>query len=300
MCCFVISNGMNTPIITIRLEDERYPELLKRISDPPAQLYCLGNIALLDSFCVGVVGTRKASDYGRQATADIAGQLAQNGVTIVSGLAAGIDSVAHRAALDAKGNTIAVFGTGLDDASIFPVDNVRLAHEIVAAGGLLISEYEVGTHGEVWTFPMRNRIISGLSRGIVVVEADRKSGSLITAKAALDQDRDVFAVPGSIYWPRSVGSNWLIQQGARPVLCAADILESYKMRQIPLPEQALSTSDPVQECILALLRQNGPTHLDTLASQTGYDTPRTMAAVAMLELFNAVRHQGAGIYAITP
>ncbi len=290
----------NSGIITLRLSDTRYPELLKRISDPPAQLYCRGNIALMDSFCVGVVGTRKASDYGRQACGDIAGQLAQNGVTIVSGLATGIDSAAHRAALDAKGNTIAVFGTGLDDASIFPVDNVRLAHDILAANGLLISEYEEGVYGQQWTFPMRNRIISGLSRGVVVIEADMKSGSLITAKSALDQNRDVFAVPGSIYWPRSVGSNWLIQQGARPVLCAADILESYKMRQIPLPEQALSTSDPVQECILTLLRQNGPTHLDTLASQTGYDTPRTMAAVAMLELYNAVRHQGAGIYAITP
>ncbi|MEK7638035.1 MAG: DNA-processing protein DprA [Patescibacteria group bacterium] len=289
----------HTEIITIRPDDDRYPELLKRIADPPAQLYCLGNITLLNSFCVGVVGTRKASDYGRQATADIAGQLAQNGVTIVSGLATGIDSVAHRAALDAKGNTIAVFGTGLADDDIFPVDNVRLAHEIVAAGGLLISEYEEGVHGQPWTFPMRNRIISGLSRGIVVVEADKKSGSLITAKAALDQDRDVFAVPGSIYWPRSVGSNWLIQQGARPVLCAADILESYKMRQIPLPEAALSTSDPVQESILALLRQNGPTHLDTLASQTGFDTPRTMAAIAMLELFSAIQHMGGGIYKTT-
>lgn len=284
----------------LRLRDNGYPELLKRISDPPAQLYCRGNTELLNSFCIAVVGTRKASDYGRQATADIAGQLAQNGVTVVSGLATGIDSFAHRAALDVKGNTIAVFGTGADDASISPADNVRLAHDIIAAGGLLISEYGNGTHGEVWTFPMRNRIISGLSRGTVVVEADMKSGSLITAKSALDQNRDVFAVPGSIYWPRSVGSNWLIQQGAKPVLCAADILESYKLRQIPLPEQALSTSDPVQECILALLRQNGPMHLDTLASQTGYDAPRTMAAIAMLELYNTVRHQGAGIYAINP
>src|SRR5512143_2294869 len=151
-----------TEIVTIRSDDGRYPSLLKCIADLPAQLYCRGNIALLDSFCIGVVGTRKASDYGRQATADIAGQLAQNGVTIVSGLAAGIDSVAHRAALDAKGHTIAVFGTGVDDASIFPADNLRLAHDIIAADGLLVSEYTEGTHGEVWTFPQRNRIISGL------------------------------------------------------------------------------------------------------------------------------------------
>jgi DNA processing protein len=289
-----------TEIITITLDDERYPALLKRISDPPTQLCCRGNLALMDSFCLGVVGTRKASDYGRQVTADIAGQLAQNGVTIVSGLAAGIDAVAHRAALDANGHTIAVFGTGVDDTSIFPADNVRLAHDILAADGLLMSEYAEGTHGQVWTFPQRNRIISGLSRGVLVVEADKKSGSLITAKAALDQDRDVFAVPGSIYWPRSVGANWLIQQGARPVMCAADILESYAMRQIPLPQSALSTSDPVQESILALLRQNGPMHLDAITAQTGYEAPRVMAAVSMLELYDMIRHQGAGTYAITP
>jgi DNA processing protein len=217
----------------------------------------------------------------------------------VSGLAAGIDSVAHRAALDVHGKTIAVFGTGVDDASIFPVDNVRLAHDIIASDGLLISEFAPGTHGQVWTFPLRNRIISGLSRGVIVIEADKKSGSLITAKSALDQDRDVFAVPGSIYWPRSVGSNWLIQQGARPVLCAADVLESYKLRQVPLPVEALSTSDPVQECILALLRQNGPMHLDSLSAQSGHDAPRAMAAVAMLELIGTIRHQGAGIYSLT-
>ena len=287
-----------TEIVTIRSDDGRYPSLLKCIADPPAQLYCRGNIALLDSFCIGVVGTRKASDYGRQATADIAGQLAQNGVTIVSGLAAGIDSVAHRAALDAKAHTVAVFGTGVDDASIFPADNLRLAHDIIASDGLLVSEYAEGTHGEVWTFPQRNRIISGLSRGVIVIEADKKSGSLITAKCALDQDRDVFAVPGSIYWPRSVGSNWLIQQGARPVLCAADVLESYKMRQVPLPQQSLSTSDPVQESILALLRQNGPMHLDAIASQSGCEAPRAMAAVSMLELYGLIRHQGAGTYAL--
>lgn len=287
-----------TDTSTIAINDSTYPELLRRIADPPELLYCRGNIALLDSFCIGVVGTRKASDYGRQATADIAGQLASNGVTIVSGLAMGIDSVAHRAALDAKGATIAVFGTGVDDASIFPADNVQLARDILANNGLLLSELPDGTHGQKFTFPRRNRIISGLSRGILVVEADRESGSLITAKCALDQDRDVFAVPGSIYWPRSIGANLLIQQGARPVLCASDILESYKLRQIPLPKQNLSTSDPTQESILSLLRQNGPMHLDAIVAHTGRETPSVMAAVAMLELRDVIRHQGAGIYAL--
>jgi DNA processing protein len=283
---------------TIYKEDESYPELLRQIADPPAQLYCRGDISLLNSFCIGVVGTRKASDYGRQACSDIVGHLAASGITIVSGLAAGIDTVAHRSTLTASGKTIAVFGTGISDADIFPRDNVQLAHEIIASGGLLISEYEPGIRGQVWTFPLRNRIISGLSRGVLVIEADQKSGSLITAKSALDQDRDVFAVPGSIYWPRSIGTNLLIQQGARPVMNGMDILQSYQLRQVPLPsdESGVSTHDPVQEKILAILKSNGPTHLDSIAAESGFETHRVMGAVALLELHGHIRHQGAGIY----
>lgn len=280
----------------IRKGEAEYPALLSAIADPPEQLYCRGNCQLLHSFCIGVVGTRKASDYGIQACGDIAGTLATNGITIVSGLATGIDAAAHRAALHAKGGTIAVFGTGIDDASIFPTDHVSLAHEIMNAEGLLVSEYAPGTPGQQWTFPRRNRIISGLSRGVLVIEADKKSGSLITAQSALDQDRDVFAVPGSIYWPRSVGANLLIQQGARPVMHAQDILDSYLIRQEPLPEKAVSTQDPVQKKILAILKEHGPTHLDVIASRSSYDASRVMSAIALLELHGSIRHQGAGIY----
>lgn len=283
-------------IIIIERKDARYPSLLAHVSDAPERLYVRGNIELLNSFCFGVVGTRKASDYGLQVTAEIVGQLAINGLTIVSGLAIGIDSAAHRATLAAGGNTIAVFGTGVDDASVFPTDNVKLAHQILEHRGLLVSEYPPGTHGQIFTFPKRNRIISGLSRGVLVVEADRKSGSLITAECALDQNRDVFAVPGSIYWPRSIGANLLIQQGARPVMSATDILESYKLRQIPLPEQALSTSDPVQECILALLREHGPLHMEQILAQSKKDPSMVMSALTLLELRDIISHQGGGIY----
>lgn len=287
-------------ITTIYKEDEAYPEMLRQIADPPEQLYCRGDIGLLNTFCFAVVGTRRASDYGRQACRDIVSMLAGHGLTIVSGLAAGIDAEAHRATLNVQGKTIAVFGTGVDDASIFPAENVRLAHDIIASGGLLVSELKPGTPGLKWTFPMRNRIISGLSRGVLVVEADRQSGSLITAQSALDQNRDVFAVPGSIYWPRSVGSNELIQQGARPVMTGADILQSYQLRQVALPSdgQDVSTQDPVQEKILAILKDSGPTHLDTVAVRAEYETPRVMAAIALLELHGYIRHQGAGIYQV--
>lgn len=284
-------------ITVIERSDPHYPTLLKHIADPPERLYARGDVSLMSSFCFSVVGPRKASDYGLQVTADIVGQLATNGLTIVSGLALGIDSAAHRATLTAKGKTIAVFGTGVDDASIYPAENLHLAHEIVESGGLLLSEYPPGTEGRPFTFPTRNRIISGLSRGVLVVEADKKSGSLITAKSALDQNRDVFAIPGSIYWPRSVGTNLLIQEGARPVLAAVDILESYKLRQIPLPEKAMSTSDPVQECILALLREHGPLHMDALVSRSHLEPSRIMAALSLMDLRDIVVHQGGGVYA---
>jgi len=286
----------HTDITTITQAHRDYPALLRHIADPPATLYARGNIALLDTFCFGIVGTRKASDYGLQATAEIVGHLATNGITIVSGLATGIDAASHRATLKANGKTIAVFGTGVDDASVYPTDNLRLAQEILEHDGLLISEYPAGTHGQLFTFPQRNRIISGISRGVLIVEADRKSGSLITAQCALDQNRDVFAVPGGIYWPRSAGANLLIQQGARPVMSAADILESYKLRQIPLPKEVLSTSDPVQECILALLREHGPLHMEELARRSEKNPSYIMTAITLLELRDIIGHQGGGVY----
>ena len=291
----------NDRIVAIYKEDDRYPRLLAQIADPPAVLYCRGNLELLDSFCVAVVGTRKASDYGHQACRDITGHLASSGITIVSGLATGIDTAAHRTALDVSGATIAVFGTGIADVDIFPRGNVGLAHEIIDVGGLIVSEYPAGTGGQPWMFPRRNRIISGLSRGVLVIEADKDSGSLITAKSALDQNRDVFAVPGSIYWPRSVGTNWLIQQGARPVVSAIDILQSYQLRQVPLPSDSagVSTQDPVQEKILAILKSDGPMHMDTLAANAGFEVSRVMGAVALLELNGHIRNQGVGMYALT-
>jgi len=275
--------------------DARYPGILERIPGPPAGLYCRGNTELLDTFGIGVVGTRLASDYGRRAAADFAGALAADGITVVSGMALGIDAVAHRAALDIRGRTIAVLGTGIDN--LWPRENERLGERIIAEGGLVVSEMPGVKPGARHTFPQRNRIIAGLCRGILVVEADLKSGSLITAKCALEQGRDVFAVPGSIYWPRSAGTNWLIAQGAHPVREPADILEYYRGPGSARPT-AVSTSDPDQAGILAVLRTGGPATLDALAAAVGGEPSRTIATVALMELRGLVRPGPGGTYTL--
>jgi DNA processing protein len=289
---------MTTADITIvRKGDPAYPTLLAQIADPPAQLYCRGNIQLLNSFCVAVVGTRRISDYGRQATTELAGALAAAGITIISGLALGVDAVAHRAALDIGGTTIAVLGAGVGDDTIGPPSNLPLAHDIIVRGGLIVSEYPVGAPAHPGTFPERNRIISGLSHGVVITEADRDSGSLITAHCALDQNRDVFAVPGSIYWPRSIGTNWLISQGARPVVSATDILDQYQL-DTATRQGTVSTDDPLQQDILAILTSEGPATADALASKSGTDAAHTMAALTLLELAGAICRTN-GIYSPT-
>lgn len=279
------------PMLAIPRDDERYPDLLRRIADPPDVLYCRGNIALLHSFCVAIVGTRRMSDYGEKAALDLAGNLASSGMTIVSGLALGIDAVAHRAALDAAGSTIAVLGSGVDDPNIGPPSNRLLARRILEHGGCIVSEYPAGTSAHPGTFPRRNRIISGLSHGVLVVEAARQSGSLITARCALEQDRDVFAIPGSIYWPASAGTNWLIAQGARPVTSAIDIRDHYQLRQESLPSIAVSTDDSLQAGILALVRTEGPMHIDAIVAAAQADPARVMTAVAFLVLHGSLRQE---------
>ncbi|MDQ0169919.1 DNA-processing protein DprA [Paenibacillus tundrae] len=213
--------------------DSNYPILMKETVQPPWVLYGRGDMQLLHSKSIAMVGTRMPTVYGRKVGERLAEELCKAGLTIVSGLARGIDSVCHDAALRAGGKTIAVFGTGID--SIYPPENNSLA-ERIAEAGLLLSEYPPGTRAHQGLFPERNRIIAGLSLGTLVVEADIRSGSLITADAALDAGRDVFAVPGPITSPKSRGSHNLIRQGAKLVTSAADLLEEYQM-DLPNPEQ---------------------------------------------------------------
>ena len=271
-------------------EDEVYPSRLKEIDQPPPVLYLRGELTSEDSWAVSVVGTRRVTAYGRQVTEELASYLAQNGVTVVSGLARGVDSIAHQAALKAGGRTLAVMGNGVD--RIYPPEHRALAEQILANGALL-SDYAPGTPPESANFPPRNRIISGLSLAVVVVEAGETSGALITAQFAVDQGREVFAVPGNILAPQSKGTNRLIQQGAHPLLSARDVLETLNLTRVS--EQRLVRkvlpADEVEMKVLDVLAHE-PMHVDEIRNQTGLPIERVSATLVMMELKGFVRQVG--------
>ncbi|MEX1064230.1 MAG: DNA-processing protein DprA [Candidatus Paceibacterota bacterium] len=211
----------------ITVYDNNYPTLLRHISDPPFLIYTRGSKDVWNEDCFAVVGTRAMSEYGERSASRLTADLAKSGFVIVSGLALGIDTVAHRSALAARVKTIAVLGCGIDDQTIYPRQNQALAREIIQSGGTVMSEYAPGVYGSRFTGPQRNRIITGLSKGVLVVEADIKSGAMITAKCAVDQNRDVFAIPGDIFARTSFGTNNIIKKGAKLVSSIEDILEEY-------------------------------------------------------------------------
>lgn len=208
----------------ISIESKEYPEQLREIYDAPLKLYVLGNKEILKQLGIAIVGSRNATEYGRKVALQFAKDLSTKEINIISGLALGIDTCAHLGALnsDSVGKTIAVLGGGLDE--IYPKQNIELAKQIIKCGGCIISEYPLGTKPGKLHFPQRNRIISGLSKGVLIVEASENSGSLITADFALEQGREVFAVPGNISSPTSVGTNNLIKQGAKLVTSYEDVL----------------------------------------------------------------------------
>lgn len=213
----------NIHLVTIK--DREYPESLKNIYDPPIALYVLGDKNILNKFSIAIIGCRECSEYGKNIARYFAYNIAKNDAVIISGLAKGIDSEAHIGTLKADGKTIAVLGNGLD--RIYPKENIELAREIIKMGGALITEYPLRTSPQRKNFPERNRIVSGMSKGILVVEAKEKSGTLITVDFALEQGRDVFAIPGNLNSPNSVGTNELIKQGAKIVTNYTDILDEY-------------------------------------------------------------------------
>jgi len=277
--------------------DRDYPANLRQLEACPAVLYFRGNLLPADDLAVAVVGSRNATIYGRQITEKLVFDLAKNGLAVVSGLARGIDAVAHKMALDANGRTIAVLGSGLDN--IYPPENRRLAEEIVK-NGALVSEFPLGFPALPNNFTARNRIISGLSLGVLVTEAAVDSGSLITAGYAAEQGREVFAVPGPVTSKTSEGTNNLIRDGVHLVTAAADILEildiERKARQITRDTKHVA-KDKDQAKILAIL-DGGTKHVDAIAKETKLPIEQVTAALSIMELSGMVRSYGAGVWGV--
>ncbi|MCS7001969.1 MAG: DNA-processing protein DprA [Dehalococcoidia bacterium] len=277
--------------------DPQYPERLRHVPGAPAVLFVRGDLVAADAAAVGVVGSREATAYGVQATHHLVSGLARAGVTVISGLAKGIDTIAHHEALASGGRTIAVMGSGVD--VIYPAANRGLAERIVA-NGALVSEFPLGTKPVASNFPRRNRILSALSLGVVVVEAGEKSGALITARFALLQNREVFAVPGSIFAPSFAGANRLIRDGeAKLVTCVEDILTDLRLsdltRQLELRE--ILPADPVESDILRFLSHE-PTHIDEIVRQSGMDAASVSAALITLTLTGVARELGGMHFAL--
>jgi DNA processing protein len=274
-----------------------YPKLLKEISNPPFLLYIKGNADSLDFPAVAIVGARRASEYGLHIARTLAKDLAASGITVVSGMAFGIDSSAHRGALDAEGKTIAVLGDSLDDQSIYPRNNFNLSREIIE-NGALVSEYSVQTIAGKLTFPARNRIIAGLTLGTIVVEAESKSGALITARMALEANREVFSVPGSILSPQSAGTNELIKNGARVVTGIKDILEELDLAGKTLENKSVpKETNKTEEKILKIL-SGDPIHIDNVAKLTKLQITVLASTLSMMEIKGWVKNIGGQNYII--
>lgn len=277
----------------ITLYDAAYPAALKETHGAPILLYAMGDLRAFEKVGIGIVGSRRSTAYGMQQARSLARDLANAGIAIVSGLALGIDTAAHQGALEADGVTIAVLGTGL--STIYPASNKAIAAKILKRG-LVISEYPMDMMGLPENFPRRNRIISGLSRAVVVVEAARKSGSLITADQALEQGRDVFAVPGNVGAPMSEGCNKLIQQGAKLVTCAEDVLHGiraeFNQRDLFKATVARPSLNEEENKIMALISHE-PINVDEILENAELSSNRVMSVLLALEMKGVIR-QSAG------
>jgi DNA processing protein len=278
----------NIDIITC--ESNKYPSLLKEIPDYPVLIYVRGELKENDATSIAIVGTRRSTAYGRQVTEELVNSLVLCNITIVSGLAKGIDSIAHKAAIEAKGRTIAVFACGLD--VVYPPENIKLARDIIE-NGALISEFPIGTKPKAEYFPRRNRILSGLSRGVVVVECGEQSGALITANFAVEQNREVFAVPGNVFSPMSKGPNKLIQEGAKLVRSHLDIIEELSLSEVAqqLELKNTYTGNPIEMSIIKYI-SNEPMHVDDICRLTGLNASVVGSNLSVMELNGLVCHIG--------
>lgn len=270
--------------------DEAYPQRLKEIDQPPPVLYIRGDYLLDDVFAVAVVGTRRVTAYGRQITEELAAFLAANGITVISGLARGVDAIAHQSALKAGGRTIGVLGSGVD--KIYPPEHRALSEKMIERGAIL-SDYAPGTPPDASNFPPRNRIVSGLSLAVVVIEAGETSGALITAEFAAEQGREVFAVPGSILAPQSKGTNKLIQRGALPLLSVDDLMQALDLTRMGEQKAArkIIPADETEARLMNVLG-NEPLHIDEIRNQAELPIEKVSATLALMELKGMVRQVG--------
>ena len=299
-----LARARDASIAVVTMDDPLYPRRLKEIYDPPVILYVRGDASLLEKPGIAVVGTRHPTPYGSGIAERLGADLAAQGLVIISGMARGVDTAGHRGAISAKGKTVAVFGTGVD--VIYPKENSRLSEQILSGGGALISEFPLGTFAAPQNFPIRNRIISGMSIGVLVVEAAEYSGTRITARLALEQNRDVFAVPGNVTNKNSWGPNTLIKQGAKLVATWEDVWEDLptEVRLTLTPAVALESTDansaslfpddglpPHERRILSLLKADEATHIDQIVEklESELSSSEIFAALFELELSGKVR-----------
>lgn len=284
-------------IQTVSIGELGYPKLLKEITDPPHTLFMRGSMPTDDLPALAVVGTRKFTNYGKQACEEIVRPLAEQGMVIVSGMALGIDGIAHEAALGGGGKTIAVLGTGVNRKNIYPAAHYGLSEKILKNNGALITEYPPGFEPTNYSFPARNRIIAGLSLGTLIVEAAEESGALITARCALDYNREVFAIPHPINLPTGVGPNNLIKMGAKAVTSPSDITEALSLKNLRMIVDNRKTlpSTPTEAKILATLSRE-PKHVDSIIKQTGLDSPAVNSTLTLMEMKGKVRNLGGMMY----
>jgi DNA processing protein len=282
-------------VTVLTLLDQAYPVLLREIDQAPPVIYIKGVLTQADDFAVAMVGTRRVTAYGQQVARDTSTYLAGHGLTIVSGMARGVDALAHQHALQAGGRTIAVLGCGVD--VVYPPEHRKLA-EAIAENGAIISDYPMGTQPEGINFPPRNRIISGLSLATIVVEAGERSGALITADFAVEQGRDVFAVPGNVFSPASRGTNRLIQKGAYAMVSPQDVLDVLDLAQVEDYKDARKAlpADTTEAKILQVMDYE-PIHVDEICHEVNLPVEKVSAALTMMELKGMVQHVGGMRYA---
>lgn len=277
-------------------ESNDYPQQIREIPDPPAYFFKKGDFIPEDVKAVAIVGTRNMTIYGKAVTEKIVTELVAAGVTIVSGFMRGIDTVAHQIALREGGRTIAVLGTGFNH--IVPPENKQLVHK-VANGGVILSEFLPDTKAQKFTFPMRNRIVAGLSKAIVVIEAGERSGALITAQLGLEQNKEIFAVPGSIFSPQSEGTNWLLSQGAHLAKTAHDILDVLGLHSGGSSQSRRTLIQSQEEKLIFDLLAGGPLHGDDIVRRSGLDTSVALSTLSMMELKGMVKNMGESVYIIS-